>query len=93
MLQNYHHTTDATTNSIERIDFHYQMAFANAAEARVAAHLADRVDALRHERRAETHASRGRGCLAARVSSADDDDAEVRRSTGEWGLAVVARER
>ena len=91
MLQNYHHTTDATTNSIERIDFHYQMAFANAAEARVAAHLADRVDALRYERSAKTHASRGR--LAARVPSADDDDAEVRRRSGEWGLAAVARER
>lgn len=69
------------------------MAFANAAEAGIAAHLSDRVDSLSYERRADTHTGGGRGGLATCVPSADDNDTEVGRSAGEIGRVVVTLER
>ena len=61
---------------------------------RVAAHLAQRLDALRHQQRAAAHARGGQRGLGAGMAAADHDDVEVlRESHGlhpEWALIVSA---
>ena len=60
----------------ERVDFLDQMAFADAADRRIAAHLAERLDVMREQQRAGAHA-RGRQCrFGAGVSAADHDHVE-----------------
>ena len=58
----------------ERVDLLDQMPLADAADGRVAAHLTQGVDVLRHQQGAQTHAGRGQRRLGARVAAADDDD-------------------
>ena len=56
------------------VDLAHEVALADAADRRVAAHLADGREALRHEQRARTHPGRREGRLGAGVAAADDDD-------------------
>ncbi len=60
----------------QRIDLAHQMTLADAADRRVAAHLPERLDALRQQQRATPHAgSRERG-LGAGMAATDHDDVE-----------------
>ena len=63
--------------AIERVDLADEMPLAEAADGRIAGHLADGGDAVGDERGHGAHArSRGRG-LAAGMAAADDDDVEI----------------
>ena len=63
----------ARHGAAERVDLLGQMALADAADGRVAAHLAQRFDVLRQQQRAHAHAGRGERGLGAGVAAADDD--------------------
>ncbi len=63
----------------ERVDLPDQMTLADAADRRVAAHLAQRLDVLREQQRARAEASRGERCLGAGVAAAYHDDVELFR--------------
>jgi hypothetical protein len=67
----------ARHRAAERIDLARQVALADAADRRVAAHLAQRFDVVRQEQRARAHARGREGGLGAGVTAADDDDLEV----------------
>ena len=62
------------------VDLAHEVALADAADGRVAAHLADGREALRHEQRARTHPGRRKGRLGAGVAAADDDDVVLAHS-------------
>ncbi len=57
----------------ERVDLLRQVPLADAADGRVAAHLAQRFQVLREEQRAHAHARRRERSLGAGVSAADHD--------------------
>ena len=61
-------------DTAHRIDFTRQMAFADTADRRIAAHLPDCFDVLRQQRRARTHASRRTGGFRPGVATTDDND-------------------
>ena len=62
--------------AVERVDLADEVALAEAANGRIAGHLADGGDAVGDERGLRAHA-RGRGrSLAAGMAAADDDDVE-----------------
>ena len=63
----------ARHHAAECVDFPDEMPFADAADGRVAAHLAERLDRLRQQERARTHPRRGQRGLGAGVSAADHD--------------------
>jgi hypothetical protein len=58
----------------QRVDLLHEVALPDAANRRVAGHLADRVRVLRHERGPRARSCCGGRGLAARVAAADDDD-------------------
>ena len=58
------------------IDLARQMALADAADGRIARHLADSLDVLRQQQRATAHARGGECGLGAGVAAANDDDVE-----------------
>ena len=60
----------------ERVDLFHQMTLADAADRRVAAHLAERLDAVRHQQRAATHARSGERGLGAGMAATHHDDLE-----------------
>ena len=64
---------------VERVDLADEVPLADPADRRVARHLADRVDALRHEDRPRARARRRRRRLAAGVPAAHHDHVGVRR--------------
>ena len=64
----------------QRVDFLDQVALADAADGRIAAHLPERFDVVRQQQRARAHArGRERG-FGAGMAAADDDDVEFRGS-------------
>ena len=63
----------------ERIDLLDQMTFADAADGGVAAHLPERLDALRQQQGTHAHARRGQCSLGAGVAAAYNDDVEFFR--------------
>ena len=68
---------DAAHHAVEGIDLAHEMALAQAADGRIAGHLADGREAVGDERRPGAQA-RGRGRrLAAGMAAADDDDIEA----------------
>ena len=69
----------------ERVDLLDQMTLADAADRRVAAHLPERLDALRQQQRAHAHTRRGQGGLGAGVAAAYDDDGEFLGETHGMG--------
>ncbi len=58
-----------------------QVAFADAADGGIAAHLAQGLDALREQQRAHAHPGRGQGSLGTGVTAAYHDDIEILRKT------------
>jgi hypothetical protein len=60
----------------ERIDFLDEVPLADAADGGIAAHLAERLDALRDQQRARPHPGRRKGSLGAGVTAAHHDDLE-----------------
>ena len=63
----------ARHHAAERIDLLDEMSLADAADGRIAAHLAQRLDRLREQQRARTHPRRRQGGLGTGVSAADHD--------------------
>ena len=61
----------------ERVDLAHEVALADAANRRVAAHLADRFDAMAEQQRVRTTARRGKRSFGAGVATTDDDDVIV----------------
>ena len=73
----------ARHHAIERVDLAHQMALAQAADCRVAGHLADRRETVRDQRgRRATARRRGRG-FASRMAPADDNDVK-----SHWGVRL-----
>ena len=65
----------------ERVDLLDQVALADAADGRIAAHLPQRLDVVREQQGAPAHArSRERG-FGARMAAADHDHVEFRTET------------
>ena len=60
----------------QRVDLLDQMALADAADGRVAAHLAQRLDVVGQQQRLAAHAGGGQRRLGAGMAAADDDDVE-----------------
>ena len=60
----------------ERIDLLDEVALADAPDRRIAAHLPERLDVVREQKRAPAHARRGERRLGARMAAADDDHVE-----------------
>ena len=75
----------------QRVDLLDQMALADAADRRVAAHLPQRLDVVRQQQRAAAHARRGQRGLGAGMAATDDDHVELPRV--EHGVAFVERGR
>jgi hypothetical protein len=71
----------SAARAAERVDLLDQVALADAADGRVAGHLPQRLDALRHQQRACAHARRGQRGLGAGMAPADDDDIVLERIT------------
>ncbi len=61
---------------IQGVDLSHQMPLAQAADGRVAGHLADGLQLLRQQDRARARASRRRSRFTAGVAAADDDNVE-----------------
>ena len=80
----------ARHGAAERVDLLDQVALADAADGRVAAHLAERLDALREQQRARTHARSGQRGLGAGVAAADHDD--VKCACRSQGNAAAIKE-
>ena len=71
----------AAHDAVERIDLADEVALPEAANGRVAAHLADGLDLVRQQQRTRAQTCGSRCGLAASVAAADDDDVEgVRRA-------------
>ena len=76
-------------DTAQRVDLLDQVSLADAADGGVAAHLAQRLDALREQQRARTHAgSRQRG-FGARVPATHDD--YVKNACRTHGIAARSR--
>ena len=60
----------------KRIDLAHQVAFADTADRRIAAHRSERLDALRQQQRQRTHARSRERSLGAGMAATDDDDIE-----------------
>ena len=60
----------------ERIDLLDQVALPDAADRRVARHLAERLDAVREQQRRAAHSCRGERGLGPGMAATDDDDVE-----------------
>ena len=63
----------ARHDAAQRVDLFDEVALADAADGRVAAHLAQRLDGLREQQRARTHAGGRERRLGAGVPAADHD--------------------
>ena len=80
---------NAAHQTIQRVDFTDQMAFAKPADGWVARHGADAGKALGDERGARAHASGSRCSFAAGMPTTDDND--VKRFAHENPAAITAR--
>ena len=63
-------------HAAQRVHLFDQVAFANAADAGVAAHLAQGLDVVGQQQSLAAHAGRGQGSLGSGVAAADNDDVE-----------------
>jgi hypothetical protein len=64
----------ASHSASQRVDLSNQMALADTADGGIAAHLAQRFDALSQQESAGAHASSREGSLRAGMTTTDDDD-------------------
>jgi hypothetical protein len=67
----------ARHDATQGIDFLHQMTLADAANGRIAAHLAEGVDIMREQESTGTQACRRQGRLGAGMTTANDDDLEL----------------
>ena len=74
----------ARHGAAERIDLAHEVALADAAHRRVAAHLPERLDALGEQQRLRAHARGRKRGLGAGVAATDDDDIEWAREAHGW---------
>ena len=58
----------------QRVQFPHQVALGGAADGGIAGHHGQRIQVQGHKQGFVSHAGAGQGCLAARVSRANDDD-------------------
>ncbi len=90
----------ARHHPVQRVDLAHQMALAQAADGRIAGHLADRRETVGHQRGSRAAArGRGRG-FASRMPAADDNDVKshfarppVSRETCSVGPRVMGRDK
>ena len=68
----------------QRIDLLDQMALADAADRRIAGHLAQRLDVVGQQQRARAHPGRCERSLGAGMAAADDDDVETLREVHDF---------
>src|SRR5262249_41653021 len=68
---------DPAHQPVKGIDLPHEMAFAKAADRRVAAHLAYGREFVGYERRGHAEPSGGGSSLAAGMAAANNDDAEI----------------
>src|SRR5690606_13929300 len=77
---------DTAHDPIERVDFANKMALAEAANGRIAGHLANGFNLMRDQKRRRPKSRGGRRRLAARMAAADHNDIksghETSRITG-----------
>ena len=66
----------AAHDAVERVDLAHQVALAEPADGRVAGHLADGFELVRHKQRPRAPARGRRRRLAARMAAADHNDIE-----------------
>ncbi len=66
----------ARHRAAEGVDLAHEVALADAADRRIAAHRPERLDGLRKEERAPAHPGRGECGLGAGVAATDHDDVE-----------------
>jgi len=69
----------ARHEAVQGVDLAHQVALADAADGRVAAHLADGIQVVGEEQGLRPQAGAGQGRLATGVAAADDDDVETLR--------------
>ena len=74
----------------QRVHLLDQVALADAADAGVAAHLAQRLDVVGQQQRLAAHAGRGQCGLGAGMAAADDDDVESLRVEHGGGQRLAA---
>ena len=77
----------------QRVHLFDQMAFADAADGRVTAHLAQGLDVVRQQQGGAAHARSGQRGLGARMAAADHDDVKclgVQHGLGWRGLSAWA---
>ncbi len=67
---------DAAHEAVQSIDFADQMALAETANRRIAAHRADGGKTMRHQRGLRAHAGTGGGGFTAGMTAANDDNVE-----------------
>ena len=75
----------------EGVDLADDLPLGDAADGRVAAHLADGVGVHRQQGGAQPHARGGQGGLDAGVAGADDDDVVSRKVSGQHGGVLVGQ--
>ena len=75
----------------ERVDLLDQMALADPADRRVAAHLAERLDGVRQQQSRCPHARRGERSLGAGMTATDNDHVEMSRKKHRrlWSEAAI----
>ena len=81
--------------AVQRIDLAHQMPLAEPADSRVAGHLTDGGELVRHERRARAHACGRSRSLAAGMAAADNDHVEGRfahEGSGYPGTAKLVKD-
>jgi hypothetical protein len=81
----------AAHDAVQRVDLAHQVAFGEAADRRVARHLADRRAGMRQQRGAGADPRRGRGGLAAGMPAADHDDVIAQGAVSHWRRNVGSR--
>jgi hypothetical protein len=64
-------------DATQGIDFLYQVTLADAANGRIAAHLAEGIDVMRKQQGTDTQACRCQRRLGAGMTTANDDDLEL----------------
>src|SRR5207248_1972465 len=62
--------------SAQGVDLLDEVPFANAADRRIARHLAERLDAVREQQGATPHTRRSQCAFGAGMATTDDDDVE-----------------
>jgi hypothetical protein len=66
----------AGDDAIQSVNLAHEVALAETADGRIAAHRPDRVEIKAHQRRSRAHPGRRAGSFHPGVTAADDDDIE-----------------